>query len=148
MPMAESRKLKKRPCSACRRWFTPEPRAAHNQKTCSPACRKAWTTGREAKWRGKNPDYQRERRLRACLDRAEQAGAGIEIQPSSHPVAGLPWSLAKTGFEVKMAVLLAFALRLQHAECQTGFRVRIRSGTRSPGRLHDSVKKTVLERAP
>lgn len=148
MPMPTPRKLKKRPCSVCRRWFQPNPRTTKCQKTCGAACSKAWEARRQADWRRKNPDYHVDRRLDAKVKQAMQPGAVIEIGPAAAPLARLPWDRAQTAFGPERAVLLAFALRLQLRERQTAFRVKVRIRRAFPGRLPPSAAQTAIASGP
>ena len=138
--MDETLKHKKRPCSICRRWFLPDPRVGHRQKTCGSMCHKALAAKRGAVWRRKNPDYEEHHRLVADLARAERVA--IEIQPASHPIARLPWRLVQTQLGGKMAVVLAVALRLQSQPHKTPFDVRIRVLPSVPVRLPHVLEQT------
>ncbi len=138
-------KLRKRPCSACGRWFLPDHRVRRCQKTCSRECGKKWAARRESQWRRKNPDYEADRRVRKQLCRAEQQDATVEVGPSGAQLARLPWRLMQTAFGVKKAVILAFALRLLKGERQTAIRVRIFATSRSPGRLLSGGRQTAME---
>jgi hypothetical protein len=148
MDMKDARKTKKRPCSNCRRWFQPDPRVAHCQKTCGPACSQELTAKRQADWRGKNPDYDANRRLCAQLREAERPGAIVEIRPSSDPLARVPWRLVQTALGSKMAVVLAFALRLPPRGDQTALQVKIRMSPRSCARLPHHARQTAMEAGP
>lgn len=148
MDMKDVRKTKKRPCSHCRRWFLPDPRVAHCQKTCSPACSKALTAKRQAAWRRNNPDYDADRRLREQLRVAELPGATIQVQPATDPLARVPWHLVQTALGVKTAVVLAFALRLPHRDAQTALRVKVHATPRSPARLPLPDRQTAMEAGP
>ena len=148
MAMPASRKTQKRPCSHCRRWFQLNPRTVKCQKTCGPACSKAWEARRQAEWRRKNPDYAVYRRMRPKLDQATKPGAVVEVGPVSSPEARLPWRLVQTAFGAEKAVVLAFALRLQPRQRQTAFRVKVRFPQRSPGRLPPSAAQTAIASGP
>lgn len=148
MDMKDVRKTKKRPCSHCRHWFLPDPRVAHCQKTCSPACSKAQIAKRQSAWRMKNPDYDADRRLREQLREAEQPGATLELQPATDPLARVPWRLVQTALGVKTAVVLAFALRLPPRGVQTALRVKVRTTPRSPARLPPAALQTAMEPGP
>lgn len=134
--MEGKRKFSKRKCSVCGRWFQPDPRAKHCQKTCGKECRRAREARQQANWRRKRPEYREETRLRRALRIAEAEGAVIEIQPRAGTMAKLPWSTVQTALGAKKAVVLAFALRLLDRGCVTAIRVRIRTAGRVPGRLH------------
>ena len=59
---------KKRPCSICRRWFLPDAHNGSRQKTCgSPECQRERHRRSCKDWHLKNPDYDRERRLKKRL---------------------------------------------------------------------------------
>lgn len=146
--MQSPRKLKKRPCSICRRWFVPDPRAAHCQNTCGPACRKLYAARKQAKWRARHPDSRQDQLLRARLKQADEPGAFLEIGPPTAPLARLPWQHLVTAFGVKKTVLLAFALRLQSAERVTAFKVKIRMPPPSPERHALDLRETAMDRAP
>lgn len=64
----------KRPCRICGSWFRPNPRAGDRQKVCSRAdCQRERCRRAVADWRRRNPDYDREDRLRRRL-RGEVSG--------------------------------------------------------------------------
>lgn len=146
--MDKPRKTKKRPCAICRRWFQPNPRVAHSQKTCGPDCSKVLTQRRQAAWRSQNPDYDQDRRLRAKVRQAEQPGATLAVIPHSEPSARLPWSLVQTAFGAERAVILAFALRLHQQGSQTAFRVKIGTTRRSQAPLPQQGAQTAMEGGP
>jgi hypothetical protein len=59
---------KSRPCRICRHWFLPHPRAGNRQTVCSsPACQRERHRRSCAQWHSRNPDYDREERLRRKL---------------------------------------------------------------------------------
>ncbi len=59
---------RKRPCRICRRWFRPNARVGERQKVCSePECQRERHRRACARWRDRNPDYDREGRLRRQL---------------------------------------------------------------------------------
>ena len=126
-------KTASRPCSVCRKWFRPLPRVAHCQKTCSSACSKRLAAKRDAEWRAKNPDYEDRRRLEAALEHANDAA--IKIEPNTSPLAKVPWREVQVALGGKMAVTLAFALRLHAGRCQVPFEGKTRILTRVPARL-------------
>ena len=64
--------MRKRPCKICRKWFLPNPRAGDRQRTCSePACQRERHRRACSDWHRRNPDYDRESRLRARLVHAK-----------------------------------------------------------------------------
>lgn len=78
-------RLRKRPCGICRRWFLPKLRSRRRQKVCSnPHCQRERHRRACAGWHRRNPDYDRDRRLRDKLLRpAGQIAAdrGVEVDP-------------------------------------------------------------------
>jgi hypothetical protein len=65
--MRPRKKIHSRRCCVCRNWFSPNPRAAHAQQTCSAKCRKAHRSEQARDRRAKDPE-----RFRAA-ERARQA---------------------------------------------------------------------------
>jgi len=77
---------KKRPCSICRKWFLPNAREGKRQKTCgSPECQRERHRRSCQDWHRRNPDYDRERRLRKRLRRQETAEneTRFQVDPTS-----------------------------------------------------------------
>jgi hypothetical protein len=67
--------VRKRPCRICRKWFEPHPRAGDRQHTCShPSCQQERHRRACADWRRRNPDLDREGRLRQKLASGGTAG--------------------------------------------------------------------------
>jgi hypothetical protein len=61
----------KKPCWICRRWFEPHPRAGSRQRVCSSEeCQRERQRRAVAAGRKRNPDYDRENRLRAKVVKA------------------------------------------------------------------------------
>ena len=59
---------KKRPCSICRKWFLPKAHQGTRQTTCgSKECRSEKHRRACRDWHQRNPDYDRDRRLRDRL---------------------------------------------------------------------------------
>ena len=53
-----SRKMIKRPCRVCGRWYRPNPRSRGHQKTCGEAaCKKQWHRKKCEEWNKKNRTY-------------------------------------------------------------------------------------------
>lgn len=67
----------KRPCRVCKRWYRPDPRVGDRQKTCGDqACQREWNR-RLSQWRReREPDREREDRLRDRLQRGACCEAG------------------------------------------------------------------------
>jgi len=52
------RKMIKRPCRVCGRWYTPNARSRGHQKTCGEAaCKKQWHKKKCEEWNNKNRPY-------------------------------------------------------------------------------------------
>ena len=67
--------VRKRPCRICRKWFESHPRAGDRQHTCSaPSCQRERHRRACADWRRRNPDLDREGRLRQKLLSGGTAG--------------------------------------------------------------------------
>jgi len=135
--------MRKKPCSICRRWFTPDRRVGARQKTCSEECREKRRRRTQAEWRGRNPEYFKARWLKERARRAEAADrataevleeikAGREPppaedrarRPSAIRVGGelgrLPWEAMQSeiGLEVTdfIAVVARLLVRLMQSE--------------------------------
>ncbi len=89
-----------KPCSVCRRWFEPNPRAVKHAKTCSPACRRELHRRRCREWHVRNPDYDRAERLRGKVVPA-QAGP-----PPTDPLERVDWSAARDAVGLETQVLI------------------------------------------
>ena len=58
MAKRRRRRLRKRKCRCCRRWFLPQPHNAYHQRYCTePFCKRASHRRSHRKWRRKNRDY-------------------------------------------------------------------------------------------
>lgn len=93
-----------RPCRICRRWFQPNPRAGARQRTCSrPECQRERHRRSCASWHQRNPDYDRETRLRLRLgaERPKAAESGL-----------LPWRAARDAVGLEALVVLEEVVRL------------------------------------
>ena len=59
---------RKRPCRVCGKWFRPDAREGDRQRACSaPECQRERHSRAYAAWHDRNPDYDRETRLRRRL---------------------------------------------------------------------------------
>ena len=94
---------RRRRCPICGRWFYPHPRAGARQRVCSdPECQQERHRRNCADWRQRNPDYDREGRLRGRL-RPEGKGAG---GPCSYaPLEQIDWEAARDAVGLQGAVL-------------------------------------------
>ncbi len=69
---------RKRPCRICRRWFLPHPRSGDRQRVCSgEGCQRERHRQACADWHARNPDYDREGRLRRRLAKAEAPATAV-----------------------------------------------------------------------
>lgn len=98
----------KRPCSICRRWYTPPARVRHCQRTCGrEECKKEQTRRTQEAWSKKNPDYWSGYRLKKKL---EAVKAGDEVAELRGPPAGLkriPADLVQEAIGAQGVVILA-----------------------------------------
>ena len=67
------RKVRKRPCSICRKWFLPDVRQAGRQKTCGPGCSRELHRRSCAKWNNRNTAYFKSNYLDKKLQRDGRA---------------------------------------------------------------------------
>ena len=75
--------VRKRPCRICRKWFQPNPRVGKRQKVCSEsACQRERHRRSCASWRQRNPDYDRENRLRKQLTAEPESTTAPETKPA------------------------------------------------------------------
>lgn len=95
----------KRPCSVCRRWFAKKPKAKH-QRTCSVECQRELHRRRCAEWRERNPDFDRENRLRDRVVKPKASEAAPETPPPADPLPRVLWRVARdaVGWEVAVVV--------------------------------------------
>lgn len=74
--------MKKKPCNICERWFWPNPRVGARQRTCnSPKCQRERHRRNCLDWHRRNPNYDREDRLRGRLIRSTAKIRGEEFDP-------------------------------------------------------------------
>lgn len=113
-----------RPCSICRKWFTPSARAGGRQYACStPSCQLARRRKKQAAWRAAHPDYFVARRLQEraasteeprpheASARSSSAADAVTRPPDPlavrPPLDRLPWDLAQSHFGVQGADFIA-----------------------------------------
>jgi len=98
------RNLHKRPCRICRKWFSPNPRQKDRQYTCGrAACQRERHRRNCADWHHRNPDYDRESRLRARLKRGKEAsGSRGYVEPSQ----GINWACARAAIGLESLVVI------------------------------------------
>ena len=106
-------KTPKRPCAVCRRWYLPDPRTRHRQKTCgSDECRIEWRRRTQARWRARNPDYAADRRLRSQAANAEKSKAAVSVRAPPKAMARVPWEVGAKALGVPGTLFIAFLVRL------------------------------------
>ena len=87
---------RKRPCTICRRWFRPNPRAGSRQRACGrPDCQKARRQKTQANWRNQNPGYSIAWRLDRRAAAHPESPEPLRLPP---PLSQLPWDVAKDQF--------------------------------------------------
>ncbi len=96
--------MRKKPCSICRRWFEPNVRAGSRQKVCSTvSCQRERRRRTSAAWRKRNPDWDKENRLRERLKRADRPDPA---PPDADPLAGLDWGAVRIAVGVETMVVV------------------------------------------
>lgn len=129
---------RKRPCRICRKWFRPDPRVGARQRTCgSTPCRRAWHGRSCRNWRRRNPDYDRDDRLRRRLH------AQTEVV-SSDPLAQLNWNVARDAIGLQVAVVIEETGRLLVSWTRDAIAVQLpgsphEMGRHLPGRARDAM---------
>lgn len=128
------RHSKRKPCSVCRRWFTPDARVGSRQRTCGKKCRKVRKKKTQEAWSKRNPTYWTERRLR---QQVEKLADNSMVRPTGAPpeLSGLPvdWVQAEIGAEV--LVIILFLARVLHRAAQAEMRRQHVEMTREIGEV-------------
>jgi hypothetical protein len=136
---------KPRPCSECRRWFSPHPRVGARQRTCGgAACRRSRDRRTDRRWHERHPDYDRARRWQAALDRARVAKT-ISPRPRQPPLAGVPWDLVQEAMKVEGTVILAGVLGLLVRHAQEEIRRQVPESTPESGGLPPAGRQETME---
>ena len=95
---------KERPCRVCRRWFLPHPRAGSRQTVCSdPGCQRERHRRSCTAWHRENPEYDRDRRLRERLVRAD---GGRKRGLDEDPMRGLALDAVRDVVQLEVLVLI------------------------------------------
>ena len=119
---------RKRPCRICRKWFRPDPRVGVRQRTCgSAACRQAWHRRSCRDWRRRNPDYDRDDRLRRRLHAQTEVVRG-------DPLAQLNWDAARDAIGLQVAVVVEETGRLLVSWARDAMALQ------RPGSAHEVVR--------
>lgn len=99
---------KKRPCSICRRWFTPHPRLKDRQRTCGdPECKNEWHRRKCAEWNKKNGDYFKTNYLQKKLD-----SQATSAQIKSRLKTGLPIKHVQEVIGTQTLVIMEYLAQL------------------------------------
>lgn len=100
----------KRPCSICRKWFTPDVRQKGRQKTCSPACQNERHRRQCEKWNRKNKAVYKNNYLAKKLEEADQQTSGslsaLSYPKYKEPV--LPMEVIITEYGIKPAIVIQY----------------------------------------
>ena len=112
---------RRRRCTECKELFQADPRAGKRQRACSQEkCQKKRRQKTQRKWRERNPDYPRARRLlvRSVTARAADGGRGEGAPRRPAPLSVpavlrcLPWDLAQDEIGVQITDFIAVCLCL------------------------------------
>ena len=117
--MEGKRRLGKRPCRICGRWFRPDPRLGERQKTCG-------------RWNRQNRSYFKEIYLRRRLERSAGGSPSRYLASRSLPL-DFPGEVIQEVMGRQPAVIIEYLLRLlirevqevinaQHTDIHRGFR--------------------------
>ena len=146
--------VSKRPCRICRGWFQPNPRVGKRQKVCSdPKCQRERHRRSCTSWRQRNPDYDRENRLRQRLMAEPKATAKVSPETKSEPPEVSPvridWEAARDVVGLKVVVFIEeFGKVLNETvrdEVRRQLVVFTKESSRHPGRgPRDEIGKTQL----
>jgi hypothetical protein len=101
----------KRPCSICRKWFTPDVRQKGRQKTCSPACQNELHRRQCEEWNRKNKAVCKNNYLAKKLEEAEEQQTSgslsvLSCQKCKEPV--LPMEVIITEYGIKPAIVIQY----------------------------------------
>jgi hypothetical protein len=103
----------KRPCRICGKWFLPHPRAGDRQHVCGESsCQRERHRRACAGWRRREPDYDREDRLRRRLVRAPEPGDAGGLL--ADPLCRVDWLAARDAVGLQVAVTIEESVRVLH----------------------------------
>lgn len=92
---------RRRQCRFCREPYDPDPRTAKHQRACGrPECQRARHAAACASWRAKNPDYDRERRLRERV-----VVDPPPASPDTDPRDGIRWDRVRDALSLEATVV-------------------------------------------
>ena len=101
----------KRPCSICRKWFTPDVRQKGRQKTCGSDCQNELHRRQCEKWNRKNKAVSKNNYLAKKLEEAEDLETSRQLsalssQRQKEPV--LPMEVITTEYGIKPAIVIQY----------------------------------------
>ena len=122
---------RKRPCSICRRWFTPHPRLKDRQRTCGdPECKKEWHRRKCAEWNKRNGDYFKTNYLQKKVD-----SQATTTPIKSRLKTGLPKKYVQDVIGPKPLVIIEYLAQLMVQRFQEVIRRQLIVNTRETQRL-------------
>ena len=106
-------KRTKRPCSECRRWYTPNPRVGARQRTCgAEECQKKRHRRVDGAWHERNHSYDRERRLSSRVAKATESKQAPVAGAKDHPIREIPWAVVQEELGVEAAEIAGEIVRI------------------------------------
>ena len=131
-----------RPCRICRRWLRPDPRVGERQRTCgAPACQRSWHRRTCAAWRRRNPDYDREDRLRRRLSRKGGRHPGGAEGWRGDPLGELDWAVVREEIGLEVAVVVEETGRVLQRWAREEMALQRRGIMKESGRLRPASGK-------
>jgi len=129
--MGPKRRIGKRPCRICGRWFNPHPRLGERQKTCgADECRQRWHAKKCTVWNRQNSSYFKEiylrRRLESCAggspcpspSTVSASRTGVSSSPPPVFPLDLPQEVIQEVMGRQHAVIIGYILRLLMRDVQ------------------------------
>ena len=104
---------RKRPCRICRKWFVPHPRVGDRQRVCGAGrCQSERHRRACEAWRRRQPEYDREDRLRRRLVKEPEASCAGGLL--ADPLRGVDWTVARDAVGLQVAVTIEETARVVH----------------------------------
>lgn len=132
---------RKRPCRICRRWFLPDARVGDRQRVCGDEeCQRERHRRACEQWRARNPDYDREDRLRRRL----RVEAGPEDARAGDALAKVDLEAARDVVELEVFVFVEETARVladwtRDAVRRQGMEIAGNSGRLPPARAREEM---------
>ena len=155
--------MSKKPCSVCRKWFTPDPRVGARQKVCSrPECQEKRRARSQASWRSRNPDYFRARYLRRRSNQAQAAdeAQGKPLGPGeaalrrpppirvSGPLRQIPWDVVQDEIGFQTTDVIAVVAKLIVRVVQDQRRLQVTEDKGEPATLREPASQDQIRAVP